>query len=312
MRVLVIGAGAIGSLFGYLLARAGHAVVLVGRPAQVEALRQGGIRVEGLEEGTVSVDAVPEVPSGSSPDLVLLAVKAGDVRAAAHALARSVRGPVPVVALQNGVGIEAELAQGLVEGGWAEPDRWIVRAVNSYGATWLGPGRVRYAGAGELLLSSEGGPDTAAGRAADTFRSAGLEVRRVPEIRREVWRKLLVNAAINPVTADHGVVNGALRMDPLRGQALRLLREAQIVARAEGYEFSDEEAEAELWRVVRATAQNRSSMLQDIERGRPTEVAWISGALVAAGDRHHLDLPETRRALERVHRRESIGPSQSS
>ena len=188
----------------------------------------------------------------------------------------------------------------------------MVRAVNSYGATWLGPGRVRYAGAGEILLPASGGSGSPAERAASAFVSAGFEVRRVPEIRREVWRKLLVNAAVNPVTADHNVVNGALRKDPLRGQALRLLREAQGVARAEGFDFPDEEADAELWRVVRATAENRPSMLQDVDRGRPTEVEWIDGALLAIGARHGLDLPETRRALERVHRRESLGPSQPS
>ncbi len=312
MRVLIVGAGAIGSLFGFLLARAGPTVVLVGRPPQVATIRDRGIQVEGRQEGTVRVEARSEVPTGAGVDLVLLAVKARDARSASATVARSVRPPVPVVALQNGLGIEEEVTLGLTDGGWPEAARWVVRAVNSYGATELAPGRIRFAGVGELLLPAASGPDAPPARAAEALRGAGIEVRTVPQIDREVWRKLLVNAAINPVTADHHVVNGALRQDPLRGQALRLLREAQEVARAEGYDFPDAEADAELWRVVRATAENRSSMLQDVERGRPTEVDWISGALLAAGRRHGLDLPETRRALERVHRRESLGASQPS
>jgi 2-dehydropantoate 2-reductase len=312
VRVLVVGAGAIGSLFGFLIARAGIPVALVGRPSQVEAIRSSGIRVEGLVEGTESVESTGGIPTESAPDLVLLAVKAGDVRTAGEMLARSLSAPMPVVALQNGLGIEAELAAGLSGGGWAHPEDQIVRAVNSYAATALAAGSIRYAGVGEVLLPAVGDPGSPSDRAAAALGAAGIQVRRVPDIAREVWRKLLVNAAINPVTADHGVVNGALRNDPLRGQALRLLREAQLVARAEGYDFPDTEADAELWRVVRATAENRSSMLQDIERGRSTEVEWISGALLSAGERHGLDLPETRRALARVHRRESLGPSQPS
>lgn len=309
MRVLIVGAGAIGSLFGFLLVRAGRSVILVARPPADMALRNGGLRVEGRIEGTAPVEAVPEVPSEAPVDVVLLAVKARDVRSAARSVARALSKPRPVVALQNGLGIESEVTLGLSDGGWPDPGSWVVRAVNSYGATWLGPGHVRYAGAGELLVPAGPGP---ADRAVELFASAGLEVRRVPDLGREVWKKLLVNASINPVTADHRVPNGALRDDPLRGQALRLLREAQQVARAEGYDFPDAEADAELWRVVRATSENRSSMLQDVERGRPTEIDWISGAILAAGRRHGLDLPETRRALERVHRRESMGPSQPS
>jgi 2-dehydropantoate 2-reductase len=117
-----------------------------------------------------------------------------------------------------------------------------------------------------------------------------------------------VNAAINPITADQGIENGALLKEPWRGQAERLLREAQAAARAEGFDFSDEEADRELWRVVRATAQNRSSMLQDLDRGRPTEIEAISGEILAAGGRHGIDLPQTRRALQRIRRREAQGP----
>ncbi|HEV2449080.1 MAG TPA: 2-dehydropantoate 2-reductase, partial [Thermoplasmata archaeon] len=169
----------------------------------------------------------------------------------------------------------------------------------------LGPGSIRQAGTGEIVLGrpTPAAEATAAEQFEALFTSAGFTVRRVVDFEREVWRKLLVNAAINPVSADHGVPNGRLADEPWRGQAEALLLEALEVSRAEGFEFSEGEAEAELWKVVRATAANRSSMLQDLRRGRPTEIDAISGELLRRGKSHGLTLPATERAFERIERR---------
>jgi 2-dehydropantoate 2-reductase len=150
--------------------------------------------------------------------------------------------------------------------------------------------------------------DYAAGRHADgvatTFRAAGIPVRVEQDREREIWRKVLVNAAINPVTADHGIPNGRLLLDPYRGQALQLLDEALSVAQAEGVRFTDTDAQRELWRVVRATSDNRSSMLQDLDRGRRTEIDSISGAILDLGRQRGLSLPATDRIVQRIHSKE--------
>ncbi|MCI4337124.1 MAG: ketopantoate reductase family protein [Thermoplasmata archaeon] len=300
-RVLVFGAGATGSLFAARLAAAGHAVTIVGRAAHVQAIRAGGLSVEGLRPGRFQLSAEEQVPGDLTPHAILLSVKTYDLGPAGREVGAALRTPVPLLAAQNGLDVAGELAGGLEAGGWLGAPRFLVRAIHSVPATWLGPGRVRQAGEGEFVLPAQD-PDGSSPREvwAGLIGSMGYPLRRAADFEGEVWRKLLVNAAINPVTADHGILNGQLREDPWRGQALALLDEARSVALAEGHPISRDQAEADLWRVVTATAENRSSMLQDLERGRPTEIEAISGAILRAGSRHNVRLPATQRAWDRI------------
>ena len=309
MRVTVFGAGAVGSFLAWRFCRSGHSVLLIGRADDVAQIAAGGLRVDGVGEPSAQLRAVTELPTAPPPEFLFLAVKSPAVEAAGASIGGKLAEGVPIVALQNGLGIEALLSAGLRSGGWRSPEHWIVRGTNSYGVTYERPGQIRLAGEGEILLPSGSPPipTELIDRVAELLGSAGLNVRRAGGFPRELWRKALVNAAINPVTADHGGENGALAQDPLRGQAERLLREAQVAARLEGFEFSDEEADRELWKVVRATAANRSSMLQDLDRGRVTEIEAISGAILAVAARHGIRLAATERALERIHRREPVG-----
>jgi 2-dehydropantoate 2-reductase len=307
VRVVVFGAGAIGSLVGARLSRAGHSVLLVGRPDHVAQVQREGLQIDGATVGTFHPDAVTELAPGTEVEVVLLTVKSRSVRTAGRSIASALRSPVPVLALQNGLGIEAELALGLSDGGWTSPEKWVVRGINSYGATLTSPGRVVHAGDGEILLPRADGAALpgAVEKLERLLRDGGFSVRRVDDLPKELWRKAVVNAAVNPVTADHGIRNGELLRDPWREQSERLLREGERAARLEGFEFPESELDHDLWRVVRATAENRSSMLQDLDRGRPTEIDEISGALLAAATRHGVDLPWTRRAIDRIHRREA-------
>lgn len=303
MRILVVGAGAIGSLFGALLERAGHEVTLVGRPDHVAEIARDGLTIEGRTTGTFRVQAVSELPAEFPTDLCLLTVKTYDLESAAAGLGRAVHTPVPIAALENGLGVEATVDSALTGAGWSQAGDWIVRGINSVPATFVRPGVVRHAGEGELLLADYRSGHHAE-EVANTFRATGIRVRVEPDREREVWRKVLVNAAINPVTADHGILNGRLLLDPYRGQALQLLDEALSVAQAEGVRFTDTDAQKELWRVVRATADNRSSMLQDLDRGRRTEIDSISGAILELGGRRGLSLPATDRIVRRIHAKE--------
>lgn len=312
VRVVVFGAGAVGSRFAAALARAGHEVSLVGRGSQLRALRDTGLRVDGDPAPALRLPASEEIPDRPTADVVLLTVKSYDVAAAGAEIARRLSPPVPVVVLSNGLGIGKTLTDALRGGGWPAPERWVVRGVHTVPARLVEPGRVRPTGTGEILL----GRTLAAGPIVDAlaaaFTAAGLPARATDDIGREEWRKALVNAAINPVTADHGIPNGRLVEEPWRGQAKALLAEALAVAAAEGFGFDPQEAERTVFGVVRATAENRSSMLEDVARGRRTEVDAISGAVAAAGRRHRIPTPSTDRAIERVHRREAEGASRAA
>jgi 2-dehydropantoate 2-reductase len=306
VRIAIVGAGAIGGVLAAHFARSGHEVELVGRPAVVEILRTHGLRLEGTLSGVVRVHARTRLDRDASRAAVLLTVKTFDLATAARGIAEASPTPIPILLTENGLGIEPGVLTALREGGWAAPEPWVVRAVHSLPATAVAPGVVRAAGTGELLLPELPGSDPRAPRGElflQLLRSGGLSVRTVSDFEREVWRKALVNAAINPVTALNGVVNGDLARGPLREQAVVLLEEARHAAGLAGFPFTHEEALRDFDRVVAATAANRSSMLQDIERGRPTEIDAISGELTRVGAAHDVDLPATRAALRDVRAR---------
>jgi 2-dehydropantoate 2-reductase len=302
VKILVVGAGAIGSLLGALLEEGGVAVHLTARPDHVAAIQAQGLRVSGAHDRVIHLDASTEIPPGLAVDAVLVTTKTYDLAAATAALARALP-PRPVLFLQNGLGILPVAQDALRRGGWTAPASYTVRGVNSIPATWVGPGEVRETGMGELLLPVPGEAGPSAG-AARLFRmvleGAKLPVEAVPEFEREVWRKVLVNAAVNPVTAVHGVRNGELLNDPYRLEALALLGEALAVARAAGFGFTSEEVTRDFERIVGATAANRSSMLQDVDRGRPTEIDAISGEVLREATGYGLDLPATREIVARV------------
>ncbi len=306
--VVVVGAGAVGSLLGGRLHAAGTPVLLVGRPAHVAAIRAHGLRIDGVDAQTVPLPAETRIPPGTDAAGVLVTVKTFDLSTAAEEIARSLR-PTPVLLLENGLGIEPVAIERLGAGGWADPARSVVRAINSVPATLVGPGVVRAAGSGELIVPvPSGAAADAIRRLTDLLRSARLPVRAVREFDREVWRKALVNAAINPVTAIHGVANGRLADGPLHDEAVGLLHEAIRAAGSAGFDFEFAEAEDDLARVVRATSENRSSMLQDVDRGRPTEIDAISGAIVRVAADHGVDLPRTRSVIERLRRSAATRP----
>ncbi|MGA7922965.1 MAG: 2-dehydropantoate 2-reductase [Thermoplasmata archaeon] len=299
MHVLVAGAGAIGGLLGARLQSVDHRVTLWTRGEQAEAIHRNGLRIVGSLELVSHPEVVTEIRRGASYDLILFTVKAYDVREAGAILAEHLP-PAPLLALQNGLGVEDQLRDTMGRGGWASAADWILRGINTLPAMRTQPGVIRQAGEGEIILRDPSERSRADSRTFEKlFLSAHIPVRFTTDLTREIWRKALVNAAINPVTADHRLPNGALLRDPWRGQALALLNEARAVAAQEGMAFTSEEAEADLFRVVRATAENHSSMLQDVERGRRTEIEAISGEILRRGRLAGLSLPATERIVGR-------------
>ena len=307
MRVAVYGAGAIGSLLGARLAAAGHDLLLVGSPAHVTAIRKDGLRIEGQGAGLWRVPAVEKPPEPLAVDAVLLTVKGYDVELAARALATNLVGSVPVLLPQNGLGIEDRFARGVARA--RAPSSPIpVRAVNTLPATVVAPGVVRQAGRGEMRLPS---PTSVSAEAAqwvilfhDLLADAGIPVTYVPDFDRALWTKAVVNGAINPVTAVHGILNGALARAPYREISERLLAEGTAAGRASGHALDSGKITAEFEHTIRATAENRSSMLQDLDRGRRTEIGTISVVLWETGRSHAIAMPVTEEYIARIRARE--------
>jgi 2-dehydropantoate 2-reductase len=306
VRVVVYGAGAVGSLFAALLARARVEVVVVASPQHARAIQEDGIQLEGSVEGTWKVTAVEDLAGPFAAEMVLLTVKSFDLDRATRRLASVLARPAPILLPQNGLGIEAIVRNAFKESAEGRTTSPLVRAVNTLPATFVSPGRVRYAGSGEIRLPEPRGEeadDRAIRGFYALFERAGLPVRYVRDFDNALWTKAVVNAAINPLTAAFSVRNGALSAPPYRALAETLIEEGVQAARAAGHALDPTAVREELWRTVEATAANRSSMLQDVDRGRPTEIDVISGALYNAGRARGLAMPETARIIEKVRSR---------
>ncbi len=276
--LLIIGSGAMASLFAARLSAAGIPVVmLAGWPQAVEAIRSRGLCLvapDGREVNyPVQVVSSPADCAGVSYALVL--VKSWQTSRAAVQLAACLAPHGLALTLQNGVGNWELLSQTL------GPERTAL-GVTTVGANLIEPGRVRAAGEGVITLSVHPRMDLL----ANLFRRAGFTVETTNDTDALVWGKLVINAAINPLTALLDVPNGALLEQPeARSLLAAAASEAAGVAAAQGIRLPYPDPVAAVETVAGRTSQNLSSMLQDLQRGAPTEVEAINGAIVRAGEK---------------------------
>ncbi len=276
MKITIIGAGAMGCLFGGLLSEQGMDVHLVDvRGEQVTVLNERGltIRYEGAER-IVSVRAVTDPAAIPVTDLAVIFVKHAQTEAAARTAARLLRSNGYALTLQNGMGNAEIIADVLGK-------ERVLCGTTAQGAMVLGTGKIQHSGTGETVIGMwRQGGGAVAGQSAEVFTAAGISCRAVDDIEPILWKKLFVNVGINAITALTGLRNGQL----LDLKATRLLMqdvvsEAMAVAEAHFIEVPADIQE-HVEQVAKATASNRSSMGQDIDGQRPTEIDAINGYIV--------------------------------
>lgn len=284
MRVVVFGAGALGSLVGGLLSQR-HDVTLVGRKGHLEAVRAQGLHLTGATRLVARPKVALSAGEAATPELLVLTVKAYDTARALRD-ARPLLGPsTAVLSLQNGLGnlerLRAQVGDALALGG-----------VTTHGVTFVEPGHVHHAGVGYTKVGGAPGTLPLATQVAAALTEAGLATEPTERIEAELWAKAIINAGINPATAITGLPNGQLlEQAGLKELMERAVREAELVARAARIELPEGDLVERTRRVAALTAMNKSSMLQDIERGRPTEVDSICGAIVAQARALGMDAP---------------------
>jgi 2-dehydropantoate 2-reductase len=276
--VIVLGAGAIGSVYAVKLSER-HPVTVVGRRAHVDAIRAEGLRLIGLETRAARVEAVTTIETIAPDTLILLTTKVNASEDALRPLADLVRDDTVIVCVQNGLDSEG-IARRAIR------DRCLVlRAITQFGAIFQAPGLINFTSSGYTLL--EDGPRTAA--IAALLTACGLDGRISPDIKTEIWRKLIYNCVINPITAIVGTDVGGIaepRLDPLKQL---VIDECLAVARSEGVHF-DIDFLSTITEVFSA-ARTIASMRQDLMRGRPTEIDHMNGAVAALGRRAGIDCP---------------------
>lgn len=285
--VLIVGTGAMACLFGARLARHARVTMLGTWRDGLDALRSEGIRlqVNGVVQ-TAPVRATDNPDDCRGARLALVLVKSWQTARAALQLRQCLSDEGVALTLQNGLGNRECLEEML----GAER---VAQGVTTYGATLQAPGRARLGGEGVIYSACH----PRLGPLLELLRRAGFVLELVEDIVPLVWGKVVVNAGINPVTALLRVPNGVL-LEPGREGAWRVARqaaeEAARVAKRSGVRLPFTSAERYVAEVARRTSTNRSSMLQDVERGRPTEIEAISGAIVAAGQRLGVPTPVNR------------------
>ncbi len=290
MKTVVIGAGAMGCLFGGLLTESGADVWLVDVWREhVDALNEKGLSIEWRgETRTIPVKATTDPGGIGAADLAIIFVKSTHTAAAAETAERVLGGGGFALTMQNGMGNADILAQAVGAGR-------VIAGTTAHGATLLGPGHVRHAGRSTTIIGMWDSEDPApAEKTAAFFTRAGIETQVSGSIRAVVWNKLLVNIGINAITALTGIKNGELLDLPqTRELAAAAVEEAAAVARALGVEVAADAVDRMLG-IARATAANRSSMGQDVDSRRLTEIGTINGFVVREAERLGKDVPINR------------------
>lgn len=287
MKILVFGAGALGGFVGGMLSQK-YDATLYGKEDKMLPIQNSGLKISGVTEIEVhpKIAYNPKDLKDTDFDLVILAVKAYVTDSAMKVIKEIIGSNTVVLSLQNGLDNEVKIGQAIgVEK--------TIGGVTSHGLTFIEPGHVHHAGVGETKIGELDGKESERIKEiAKALSSVGIETEINLDIRKEIWIKGIVNAGINPLTALTRLKNGYLLKIPYLERLLEsICQECIEVAKMEGIDLFGCDVIEKTKNVTRLTSENKSSMLQDIERGRKTEIDSINGRIVKIGNNHGVGTP---------------------
>lgn len=296
MQIAIMGAGAVGCYYAALLARAGHAVTLIGRTNHVEAIHREGLILEtASRRETFEVSASVDVSALKDAELVLFCVKATDTETAGAAMAPVLSDTAIILSLQNGVDNAERLAALL--------GRAVMPVVVYTAVAMAGPGHVRHYGRGELAL----GASPVSESLANLFECAGIPTQVSDNVATMLWEKLVINCGWNAMSAITRQPYGALMaVEGTRALVTMIVDECRAVARACAVTLPDDITASTL-AIAETMAGQRSSTAQDLARGRPGEIEHLNGFIVRQAQVHGIATPINHallvqiRALEQRH-----------
>jgi 2-dehydropantoate 2-reductase len=284
LKVAVMGAGAVGCYYGGMLARAGHDVVLIGRPQHVAAIERHGLRIETKafdEHVKLAASADPGAVQGAS--LVLFCVKSTDTESAGAQLRPHLPPDALVLCLQNGVDNADRLRTVL-------PSHQVSAAVVYVATEMAGPGHVKHHGRGELVIE----PSSAGDAIALAFIAAGVPAEISDNVRGALWTKLVINCAYNAVSAIVQRPYGeAVAGEGVKDVMRDVVDECLAVARAEGVQLPGD-VHAAVGKIVETMPGQYSSTAQDLARGKRSEIDYLNGLIVRRGQALGIATPANR------------------
>lgn len=309
-HIAVVGAGAVGSFFGAMLARAGHRVTLIGRPAHVQAIARHGLQLD-LAHATaveaIHLPATTDIATVRDADLVLLCVKSTDTLATARSMAPFLSPNTTLMSLQNGVENASLIASAL-------PNAILPSVV--YVATEItAPGYLKHHGRGELVTGTAA--HTAAhfaqqtlARIVELFASAQVPVRISQDIMADLWSKLLINCVLNAISALAQTSYGELaKVNAIETTQVALLREVIAVARADGTDLNEAAAMHAVAAICKTMAGQKSSTAQDMARHKLSEIDHLNGFVMRRGQALGIPTPVNQAMYALVKLVESTYPS---
>ena len=292
MRLGIFGTGAIGVLLTYKLIKAGHNPFIYSRGESLSALQERGLIVHSED----SIDVLTPIEysilnSEQSLDIAIICCKQNSVSELTIIAEKHLASDGFVIAIQNGLGHLDRVASVVGRGR-------TIGACITHGSNRIGPAEIKLGGEGRIIIGpldkqNFTGRSGLFERLIEMFDDANLSPVPSPEILPSIWEKLLLNLAINPISAICGVRNGVLLSSPLNELAISVMMEGATVAELEGIHIDFEKLQSSLNEVLASTAENRCSMLQDVMNGIPTEVDWICGAIVERAEIHGVPVPRT-------------------
>ncbi|MFH0270292.1 2-dehydropantoate 2-reductase [Vibrio jasicida] len=286
MNILILGPGAVGSLWATKFKLAGHNVSLWGRSSNSEQLLQ-------LDDNSAIRFSNQHIPSVRNADLIVVTVKAWQVETAIEPLLPYISIDTIIMLMHNGMGtaqlIEAKLA-----------DNPLIVATTTHGAYKPSKEQVLHTGQGNTQLGGFNAKGVQCGFLAEVMNHALPEVNWNPNINAALWTKLAINCAINPLTAIHQCKNGELAAPEFATELANITRELVEVMNKEQIKVDFDSLHTTVMQVVNATAANYSSMRQDVFHQRRTEIDFITGHLLKAAEKHHISTPENAKLYQRI------------
>ncbi len=309
MKISIIGAGAMGSLYGGMLSEAGHDVVLYDvNKEHVNRINSKGLAIHSAATKEVKIvrpSASTDPEAVRNSDIFIIFVKSTITEIVAKQFSEYSDENTIVITLQNGLGNEAIIRRYF-------PERQVAAGVTSQGATFIGPGEINHAGKGPTYLCMADKNNARLEPFVNALNSAGFETHIEENIEDLIWSKLIINVGINAVTAITGLENGKLLDYPeIKEVMADLVAEGVKTAEKKGVKFTYPDPLAVVFEVAEKTALNRSSMLQDFDRGNATEIDFINNAIVKEAEKLGMEAPVNKtvtgivKTLEKINRNRS-------
>ena len=278
MKIIVLGGGAIGSLYGAKLSKLND-VIIVARKKHADAINKHGLRITGAENRTYKLRAAEKVDRIENGTIIILSTKVHDTEDAIRPIKKLLKKDTIILCLQNGYGTE-EFAKKIVGNKCL-----VLRCVIAVGTSFLEPGKISSTKIGYTAI--EKSPKSA--EIAENFAKCETNAYVADDIKEVMWSKLFMNCVLNPISAVLKIRNDETMHPSLKPLRDGVIRECVRVANKDGFDFTIKDVEAIVDRLRKSN--NYSSMYQDLMKGKKTEIEFLNGAVVKLGKKYGVDCP---------------------